>query len=497
MTAVAPDLPVGIYARISDDQEGQALGTARQEKDARALAALRGWAVREPAYVDNSLSAYKRKVRRPAFEQMLADLASGVISGVVVYDLDRLARQNADLERIIEIYETRKGLRFATVTGDIDLSGDGVTMARVMVAFANKSSKDTGRRVARKHLELAQAGIPAGGTRPFGYKRQIDADGRRLQVIDEAEAAEIRKAVAALIAGDSIASIVNDWNERGIRTALGGRWVSQTVKQVLRNPRIAGFRARQVMQGKSYAMEIVRDDSGAEVRGQWQAIVSREDWEAANARLDARAGQVGPSRKYLLSGICRCGRCGAPMRAMVASKSKTTGERWGGEGNFYYQCPPKQQSGCGGVGRSGPNVDQLVSAAYLAKAKRATSQLAIATESWPHEQRLQDVQVRISELRDAYKAKQISAARFFAMLKEEEDVEKDLLAARREWLAREGTQVRRGGGAIEDEWHAASVERKRTMLRERLVAVVIHPVTPGAGSRRFDKDLIEPIWVDD
>jgi DNA invertase Pin-like site-specific DNA recombinase len=74
---------------------------------------------------------------------MLKDLETGVIQGIVVYDLDRLARQPKDLERIIDIYD-RKPLIFATVQGSIDLSTpDGRTMARVLVAMANKSSMDT------------------------------------------------------------------------------------------------------------------------------------------------------------------------------------------------------------------------------------------------------------------------------------------------------------------------------------------------------------------
>ena len=142
---------VGTYARISQDSE---LGIARQEHDTSALTTLRGWRLAE-RYQDNDASAYQPKVERPDFERMLADLKAGVIQGIVVWDLDRLARRPVDLERIIDLYD-QKPLVFATVQGDIDLSTpDGRTMARVLVAFANKASMDTARRVARKKLEKA------------------------------------------------------------------------------------------------------------------------------------------------------------------------------------------------------------------------------------------------------------------------------------------------------------------------------------------------------
>ncbi|MFF1562968.1 recombinase family protein [Streptomyces sp. NPDC058293] len=100
-------------------------------------------------------------VVRDEFELMLKDLRAGLIDGIVAYDLDRLARQPRDLERLIEIFDERPKSEFATVTNDVNLgTPDGRTMARIMVAFANKSSHDASRRITRKHLELAQQGPP-------------------------------------------------------------------------------------------------------------------------------------------------------------------------------------------------------------------------------------------------------------------------------------------------------------------------------------------------
>ncbi|MGW3493892.1 recombinase zinc beta ribbon domain-containing protein [Streptomyces sp. NPDC001020] len=58
--------------------------------------------------------------------------------------------------------------------------------------------------------------------------------------------------------------------------------------------------------------------------------------------------------KYLLSGIARCGRCGAKMRAFLSyRKSKTSSQ-------FRYACPGKNDGGCGGVARAGEPVDRLI-----------------------------------------------------------------------------------------------------------------------------------------
>lgn len=78
---------VAVYARISQDREGDGLGVKRQLDDCRADAGRRGWVVAEE-YVDDDLSAYGGKVR-PAYERMLTDIAAGSRDAVMVWHMDR------------------------------------------------------------------------------------------------------------------------------------------------------------------------------------------------------------------------------------------------------------------------------------------------------------------------------------------------------------------------------------------------------------------------
>lgn len=167
---------------------------------------------------DNDLSAYKAKMVRPEFERLLVALESGRLDGVVVYDLDRFARKPSDLERAIVMFDARPGLHFATVQSDIDLlTPDGRTMARVLVAFGNKASMDTSRRVKRKRTELAQRGVPVGGSRPFGWQ-----DDHR--TLDEVEARLLRQAAADILAGMGLHTICRRWIETGVTTPRGNPW---------------------------------------------------------------------------------------------------------------------------------------------------------------------------------------------------------------------------------------------------------------------------------
>jgi site-specific DNA recombinase len=151
-----------VYARISSDQDGTALGVKRQLEDCRKLAVDRGWTIGDE-YVDNDVSASKDG-QRPQSSRMVADLRDGLRDAVLVYNLDRLTRRPKELEEFVEIC-TAAGVReLATVTPDIDLGNDdGLFMARIFAAFAAKESGRRSARVRRKMEANAAAGLPHGG----------------------------------------------------------------------------------------------------------------------------------------------------------------------------------------------------------------------------------------------------------------------------------------------------------------------------------------------
>lgn len=282
---------IGAYARISFDWEGKALGVKRQQADCRKLASLRHWEVAE-YYTDNNVSAYREGVERPEFERLLRDLENGTIDGVVAYDLDRIARRPSDLERLIRIYNSEhRQMAFATVQGDIDLStSNGRAMARVMVAFANKSSEDTSRRLKRKNLEKAENGLPHGSRRPFGYNKDR-------MTLHPVEAPIVRQIGERFLAGDSYRTIALWLESEGIKTTTGRQWLPITVRNLLQRPVYGGLR---VYEGKTY-------------KGVWQPVFTPAEWDKVQALVKLRrhrAGDRPQARRYLLTGYLVCGKCG-------------------------------------------------------------------------------------------------------------------------------------------------------------------------------------------
>lgn len=452
---------VGLYARISEDPNDTRAGVERQREDSRKIAELRGWEVAEE-YIDNDLSAYKRKVKRPRFEQMLVDLAEGKIDGIVAYDLDRFVRQPRDLERAIDIYEDRKGLVFATAQGDINLqTADGRTMARVMVAFANKSSADTARRVARKHLEIAQTGRPVGGFRPFGWQEDR-------ATLDPEEAVAVREAVEKVVAGGTLRGVCRAWNEVGLLTTAGGQWKPATLRQYLRSPRLIGLRTHQ--------REVLLDDEGHPVKGLWEPMLDQDQWDRLQAVLTkperrSRVPRRG-ARHYFLTGILRCGVCGG---VMYGNKVGDT---------HYYACKGNGHTNTA----SGQGSDESVAWAILS-AVEGTALDAQPVE-WDGEQKMAEVQVQIDQLMGAFMDGTLSADVVFPRVKRLEQEKAEMQESRTRWLtATTGPAIER---VTPERWEQMDTDDRRAVAEAMIEAVLVRPATQRGN--RFDPTRLSLVW---
>src|SRR5580700_1179097 len=215
-----PVSAAAIYARISSDQDGTALGVTRQLEDCRRRAQELGWAIGEE-YVDNNVSAYGDR-RRPEYTRLLTDITEGLRDAVILYAPDRLSRKPAEIEHFLEVLAAAKirHLQFVT-TGDIDITnGDGLMVLRVLSAVAANESTTKSRRVRRKMDQRAELGLPHGGyRRPFGYE-----DDKVTVRLNEANV--IREVVERFVAGESLRSLARWADGQDIRTVGGGPWRS-------------------------------------------------------------------------------------------------------------------------------------------------------------------------------------------------------------------------------------------------------------------------------
>ncbi|MEO7195457.1 MAG: recombinase family protein [Pseudonocardiaceae bacterium] len=346
----------GIYCRISRDRIGAGLGIERQEQDCRELADRLGWVVVD-TYADNDLSAYSGK-RRPHYERLLGDIEAGYLTAVITWHADRLHRSPVELERYIAVCDGRSVPTQTVRAGHLDLStANGRMNARITGAVARHESEQKGERVRRQKQQAQAQGRWIGGRRPFGFApdgvtlrptvEQLQAMcdraaalyGDTVPTVDRlgqladrvtAEADAIADATRRILAGESVRSVVSEWNRAGLTTATGTQWDGSKARQMLLRPRnagLAGNRSRTI---------------GPAV---WDPIVDRDSWEALVALLGdpSRRTHWGTSLKLVGSFLYRCD-CGERVRS--------GGQR--GDGKARYACTANHMR------RLAEPVDQLV-----------------------------------------------------------------------------------------------------------------------------------------
>lgn len=280
-----------IYCRVSKDVLGEGLAVQRQEQLCRERGLALGWGEPTYVYIDNSISASK-KVKRPAYQQMLIDIEAGRVDAVMVYDLDRLHRQPIELEHFIDVADQHR-LMLASIAGDADLSTDnGRLFARIKGAVARSEVERKSARSKAANKQAALAGQYAQRTRPFGWNRDDS--------LNVAEAELIRAGYDELLSGGSIRGLVKSWNEQGIVTSLGRQWNHTSMRKLFLRARNAGLSV--------YDGEVVG-------KGSWDAIVDEATYHSVVSLLNDPnrvTHTSGLARKHLLSYLMVCG-CGGDI----------------------------------------------------------------------------------------------------------------------------------------------------------------------------------------
>lgn len=457
----------GLYLRISQDKTGLEAGVTRQERDCRELCERLGW-VPVDIYRDNDVSAFSGK-RRPEYERLKEDLVAGRIDAVVTWHPDRLYRRVADLLQLLELV-TKAGVRMATVqAGDVDLATPtGQAMAQMAAVFAQLESAHKAERVKRWHIDRAEAGLPGGGKRPYGF--QADRIGH-----DPTEAAMIREAAGRVLAGELRYSIVTDWNTRGIPTVTGAAWSTMLLGQILRSPRIAGFRQHR---GKLHPAA-------------WQPILEPDVWGTVQIALKTTRTPPGRPVEHLLSGIAVCGLCRTGM----------TGNRTAA-GVPGYRCPPIQSHGhgCGKVARNGPALDSFIAEAIFEALAGPGLHEALAARQAGDDTAteamgvLTDLENRLKRLKAEYATEGIWSKSDFLEQKAELESRirkvSDDLGNR---TPRRGLEdLPTGVEGLRAWWAAAPVVRRRQLVELVLDKIIVHPT--GRRGRTFDPTAIEVHW---
>jgi site-specific DNA recombinase len=464
-----------IYVRISQDREGAGLGVARQESDCRDLITRKGWTVAE-VYIDNDVSAYSGRPR-PAWSRMLDDIRSGAVDALVAWHVDRLTRSPRELEDVIDLAD-HNSLELATVSGEIDLATPtGRLIARMLGAAARHEAEHKAERQRRERRQAAEAGrVSGGGTRPYGY-----ADDH-VSILDE-EAEIVRECSRRLLAGESLSSLCRDLFVRGVSTTTGRHWSPTQLRRLLASARISGRREHtptSSYQGTRPLLgEIVAD-------AVWPGLITIDESDRLRALLsrpERRLGN-GTGRRYLLSGILRCGLCGTGMVGRPRS------------GVPRYVCPNTPGGpGCGGTATNAARTDDHVRdlALYALESPELAGRLRAQESLDPALlAQLSADESKAVELAQAWAEGEITRGEWQAA----RDVLDDRLARTRHRVARTSrtAPLIDFAGTYDDlavRWETLPVARRRAIVGAVMEAIEVRPADPRT---RWDPDRFLPTW---
>ena len=291
---------------------------------------------------------------RPAFQQMLEDIKAGKVNCVVTKDLSRFGRNHIEVGKYIEKIFPYLGVRFIAINDNYDSLTNDAQTNNIIIPFKNLINDAYCRDISikiRSNLEVKRKkGDFVGPFAPYGYQKS-EEDKNKLE-IDEEAAEVVRSIFQMYLQGSNAYKIAEKLNKKNILTPmdykkengsafytgfkknLESQWTHMHVLRILGNPVYTGtlVQGKETTPNYKVKKKVKRDQSKwSQVENTHEAIIPSVDFLNAQEQLkmDTRTGTA-KEKVYCLSGVVKCGDCGANM----VRKTVPSGKRR----FIYYVC---------------------------------------------------------------------------------------------------------------------------------------------------------------
>ena len=298
-----------IYARYSSSSQREE-SIEGQVKECTTFAERHGYKI-IGTYTDRAISGTTDN--RPQFQQMIKDSKRKVFDTVIVWKLDRFARNRFDSASYKNQLK-KNGVRVISATEAISEGAEGILLESMLEGMAEWFSEDLKTKVVRGLRVNAEKCKWNGGVLPIGYK--VDED---QNILLDAEAAPfVLESFKMYDDGQTITDIMNYLNEHGITNNKGKPVTYNIIHRMLRNRRYIGEYAFQ---------DIVIPDG-------FPVIIPQDLFDRVQERLEKN--RKAPARakaeeNYLLTTKLFCGHCGTSMNGESGTGRNGTIHR-------YYKC---------------------------------------------------------------------------------------------------------------------------------------------------------------
>lgn len=307
-------IKAAIYARYSSASQREA-SVEDQIKECRKFADEMEFTVVR-VYADRAISGTTD--HRPDFQRMIADSAKHQFEYLILYTLDRFARDRYDHAHYKRLLR-QNGVKVCYATQRIPDNPEGVILESVLEGYSEYYSKELSRKINRGLLHNAENCMSVGGSVPLGYKI-VDHH----YVIHEANAKVVQTIYEMYADGSSAQEIIRWLNDRNIKTAKGNSFNKGSLETILTNRKYIGYYIYKDIVKEGGMPRIISDDLFDRVQRRLKIV------KAAKAHTKGNAD-------YLLTTKLFCGYCKSPM--VGESGTSQTGAT-----HFYYKCAARKRS---------------------------------------------------------------------------------------------------------------------------------------------------------
>ena len=273
------------------------------------------------SYIDRALSASKETEKRLDFQRMIRDSGKRLFDTVLVWKLDRFARNRYDSAHYKSLLK-KNGVRVVSATEHITEGPEGIILESMLEGMAEYYSAELAEKIRRGQKDNALKCHNNGGPPPFGYEL-VD---HHLQ-IDPATAPVVLEIFKRYADGATLQEIIEDLNMRGIKTRKGKDFKYSSFNVLLKN--------------RAYIGEFHYSDTV--IPGGVPAIVPQELFDRVQTRCKKNKRAPAAAKaddKFLLTTKLFCGKCGNMMIG-DSGTSRT------GKVHYYYKCGnAKRKKGC-------------------------------------------------------------------------------------------------------------------------------------------------------
>lgn len=261
---------------------------------------------------------------RPVMQELLREVEDGLWDGVLVTEIERLARGDTIDQGIVAQAFKNSNTKIITPTKTYDPNNEfdeeyfefGLFMSR-------REYKTINRRMQAGKLASAKEGKYVPGIPPYGYRRVKleNQKGYTLEIIPEE--ADVIRLIFDLYTKDGlgITSIINRLTQLNLKPNRSDVWGSTSIRKILRNPVYIGKitwnykKTVKKSENNVQTKKRIKTNDCILIDGLHKPIITINQWEAAQSNIEKKhiPVPIEYQQKNPLAGLVICAKCGKKM----------------------------------------------------------------------------------------------------------------------------------------------------------------------------------------